>query len=1439
MAYLGRISAVLTASTRDFTREIGTARRELQNFAQQARGIQLNLDTRALNGTLTNLQRFRRTLEEIQRLQASGVGAGLPNVSRLRDQFRIFEDLGRPLTDVKNQIEGLSNSIQTELYPELERIQGGFRNLYRRIGEGATTFDQQGAAVEALQRRLINLRNAAAAVGDLSKLSSTLGANNVGASFSQPRAKASLQRTIELRNDAQKVPVGFRDSAVFAQLTAEAEQNANAIEQAAARVARANLRIQNSRRPTPAMLEDRGAQQESLDRLTGRQDVINAQFQRELRSASIRQIVSPEAESQVDSLIESAAKLSERLRESNNTRFEPLIQSVGRVIEQLNRGEVSARRAKQAVDALAGADFSRAFAASGFKDADKVLRTDSERTISDIRQNAAAERAGVIGKVGAIGLIGPQRMRQIGEINRRENISLDREEFNRSVVGRFESLGSRTKQLKDAGLSQRFDEIRRLAQDSNASIQSAFNERDPQMAAAAIDAYRLKVAATAAEIDKFERALTSAETANKRFAQFLEISGSRSDKLGADLERAASDIAVLRQAIGNFESGNISGRRSGSAEIERQLDVYKRAAELQQRIADKSFKSEETRARALQRVSRVIAWERERGIEKVAQASTMDGSAGVGADVLRARAERAAKNRGSFGIAGAASAQLAFQQGLFAIDDFVSSTGGFEYKLRAIGNNITQLGLLLGQSGLIKGLTATTGLFIGLGAVLAGQALLGIYKWIQAGVDSESRTAALNAALQKQKSIVDELAQSFRSLGEAISRDAFSKPAESGRQFGRQIEEIAKKQKELREGRIADLDQDVQQERAVQKSLRDRLDASSSPGERVALQARISASEARERVARNNAPFPRPDAESVIDAIAASRGRFAGSGGEEFRRRFAGADLDTATSELEARIAELVPKAGTGFFSTASNRQAAQDLAVLQKLLEQIRNFGINAELDKRANDVASALDQAARDIGQAQESVSGAIERGVPNAGVLRSKLDVYAKNLEDAGRQLAEATKITDEKKRSVEVKKSEDRVATLRQERDALEKEADELARRRGFGGRRLTDATSALDQNQSLRNGFANTIGFLERRAQDEAIARRNLDRATEDRVAGRGTKEQEDAARKELERVQRANEELAQFVENIISASNALKDIRGVLEDSVQESQQRVDELQRELNDNKPESLGGRSRERVKKERDEAIANRIEDERRARVLNADLAFRESELANSQPVAEINKQLNTLAGIRDQVLENARVDGVMSPESAEYLRRLQAREAELLAERERIYREGTQAERDAIDEQARLVAERRNLAESVARGRELTLTPAQRAARDFGQSIVDIRANAADEAKNGNANAAGAARDAINREFEQRARQVAPTLMGFRDERLNAALQGPSRQALNVSDVQTMEGARELNRLLRGDDPAKDVNLQELKEQTRLLDGLLQEAKNRGEVVELRG
>jgi hypothetical protein len=52
---------------------------------------------------------------------------------------------------------------------------------------------------------------------------------------------------------------------------------------------------------------------------------------------------------------------------------------------------------------------------------------------------------------------------------------------------------------------------------------------------------------------------------------------------------------------------------------------------------------------------------------------------------------------------------------------------------------------------------------------------------------------------------------------------------------------------------------------------------------------------------------------------------------------------------------------------------------------------------------------------------------------------------------------------------------------------------------------------------------------------------------------------------------------------------------------------------------------------------------------------------------------------------------------------------------------------------------------------------------------------------------------------------------------------------------------MEGNRELNRLLRGDDPNKDVNLVELQKQSELLQKVIEaiEKESGPGIVEIRG
>ena len=98
--------------------------------------------------------------------------------------------------------------------------------------------------------------------------------------------------------------------------------------------------------------------------------------------------------------------------------------------------------------------------------------------------------------------------------------------------------------------------------------------------------------------------------------------------------------------------------------------------------------------------------------------------------------------------------------------------------------------------------------------------------------------------------------------------------------------------------------------------------------------------------------------------------------------------------------------------------------------------------------------------------------------------------------------------------------------------------------------------------------------------------------------------------------------------------------------------------------------------------------------------------------------------------------------------------------------------------------------------------------------------------------------GKRRRLLQRGANKLAEGVAPMRDQFAAERETALLAGPSRQQLNASDIMTTGGRGELERMLRGQDSNRDVNLAELKEQTIKLGEIVQAIKDTtGVVVEL--
>jgi hypothetical protein len=1453
MALLGRISAVLTANTQDFTRQIGTARREIQDFARQARGVQFNLNTRSLDGTLTQLQRFQRTIREIQQLQARGVDAGLPNANRLRDQFRAFEDVGRPLTAVKNQIEGLSNTVQAELYPALERVQAGFRNLYSEIDAGTTTYDRSAARIENLQRRITALGRATAAAGDFSNLAKSLNANNAGASFFQPRAKESLQRSLELRNQAQNVPARFRGGA-FADLSVEAERNADDIERAAARVAAAQLRIAE-RGETPANLVQRGRAQAELDNLTNRQTAINASFQRELTSAQIQQVVSPEAERQVDSLIERFAKLSAKLREGNDTRFENLIASVGRVVEQLNRGEVSARRAKVAVEALAGADFAKSFNSAGFDKATNSLKTDSEQALDEISKNFSAQRKNVIANVGALGLIGPDRTRRIGEINTQEDIARARVGFNSNVLESVSSLDTKTKQLDNAGLRSQFENIRKLAIDANSSLNAAFNAK-PEDASAALDNYNLKLSALNKTLDNFEQKVSSAETAQKRFSQFLSISGSRSDKLGSSLTRFATDIAATRQLAGNLPASNASGRAEIERRIESDIQFADRIATAQQRISDSKRLSESQKSSRRRRLDDIVAARRQESVGVLVQNS--EGT------ITRARAnqvmDRFARNQGSVGLGGAASAQLALQQGLFAIDDLISSTGGLEYKLRAVGNNITQLGLLLGQSGLIPGLSATTGLFIGLAAVMGGQVASAIARFTADSGSAEAGLDSLNEALKRSKSLAQELAEAFKSISSQVGDLGLSDQAASVAKLDKSVQELRKKFRESNTERLAVGDEEVQRQRAIIGTTEKKIQETSDVGERTRLQIQLERAKLQEQgrlgaIENQRGISPQAAVEAAANArlrvaSAEINARFsavtAGGGGvaaaagadelrraalerasgeaEEFKKRLGGVvaaqgnesdRIFRARDVLDAQILEIEQSITTGFSGLldATNKEKTKQLAVLQQARNSLEKDVVTAAQDLAINITEESI-RASKKIGDSQKQISDAISAGVPSAYSLGTAFDALVTDLGKAQEKVVAAGlsgNLRGVERAKVEVSNIMQQISARQDELSAINAVTIAVSKFEDALQSAARSVESNLQSSIDARDSARQDNAFLGTKESATALAR-----------ADGFVSEQENLAARAKSEIAAAKERFAQ--ESLIARDAALAS-----EAKANEGRIRASARAAGIDTN------GRNYQEIA---DEFTAKGLEAQAKDAI---SVGVRQGEIKAALGVGA-QDFWSAVADILERSSLQASDAVKRATDAAEIDRQLNTVGVLAQGSRESLVRRRAELESQAIAQDPNVIgavdasAVESLRAQSVARGMQAAMTTSEKAGMELATKLRDISEYFVDRIDQNNGLAApGMVEDMTTRQkrvADEAMRQTAPAIFSMADQVANAVLQGPSRASLQAMDINTAQGGSELSRLLRGDDSAKNQNLVELQKQSTALTELVTIARENG-------
>jgi hypothetical protein len=1334
MPLLGKISAVLSANTQDFTRGIRQAGRELDDFRRTSQGLQLNLGRDSIDRTLTSLQRFQRQLQEIRNQIATdgSLRLSLPNPSVLAAQFRVFQDVGRPLTDLKNKIEGLSNTLQSGLYPELERIQGRFQGLFRTIAEGprrlqelrqiqaaltqrlsstpgsspeaarlrtelaaatreadglrrALDVTNQQRSVDSMVAAIQRLSRATAAAKDIGTLTGALDASGVGASFYQPRAKEALTRTKALRSAAEALPVRFR-GAVFADLTQRGEENALAIEQEMARLQRAEGRLARGATRTRqgprqlqqnlALEQEREAAQARLNALVRRQEGLNRQLSKEQISASIaetsqgREFLRRDRVAEAQKFAGEYKDLANSLREISATRFQNLIASAGDVAEQFNRGAASAEKMKRALGSLRDAKASSEGVKKAEAEFDEAFSDPRITARNEIRRRAQTQR----------NLLPPGSV-ESQLVSIRERAELGRELFNRNAIPRFNLLEQSAGKIADPAYKRELEDIRSLSMKVDSALRQAFSATEIGQATQALQRFESLLSSLNIKYETAESRAKKFREASSQVEMFRRESGSSSEKLDPRLQRAGVSLMVMRQAVGQFseKAASEDARRRANEAIEKSQRRIETLTEVRARVSSSESLTEDQRKRRLEKLDKRVEGE----VEKAKQAVVSESGGRISATRLQSQIDRQVKNTGSFAIAGAASAQLAVQQGLFAIDDFMSATGGVEYKLRAIGNNISQLGLLLGQSGMIPGLSATTGLFIGMAAVLGGHLAIAIGKAVFGLDEADARFKAMNEMLDKSKSSADATAKSYEALAKSI-RESVSVGAASGRSgIERKIADIKEDRQKAFEDFVAARSPEMLDARARVSAAQKRVEEARNPGERARLLRDLEFEERQERNIRRRemrlAPTRGPrggEAEEL--ALLEERSK-------TIRSQQKNSDL------MPYLMANYLPEFllqfdvgfdggdGRGKQYAARNKELVEIEARIAELKGMVTNARVDSVLRgyETGKGAASAAESAFQGLGQAGADADIQAKFGTR----IQKAADALSKELDEAFKAATEDRPAEME----IAMKAAEEAAAAL----SDLARQADAVTAEFRLGGRRSVE--SMLQNAGELVGDRPSIVGTQVARAKVE------FDQAVE---ARRRAEESGDAlgvnlADMRIEIIRNFAASLEKGAIAIASFNRAAEAAAtGLSSTLVREAQSSTEQARRRANRLLGDPLEGaqsvaeerdaRDRQRAMERANRELAAAMDDERDA--LAADMAAgRAPEAAR---LATRVQQQNAIAN--DMTDRYSDEDRRRAKAAAE---RAQAELDEILEERPRV--RAARGEVDALDaaEQARLEESRK--------------------------------------------------------------------------------------------------------------------------------------------------
>lgn len=1338
MGYLGKISAIVTANPLNFQKGLSDAADSARLFGKTVKSnIQSSMrdSERSFDGIMTKAQKLKASLDAAVANKIKFVGFAeldadiAPAVTRVKELADAANSIAKPLSGAAAKLSGMSQAIQAGFLPALSAAQQKALDLSNEINAGKPISDayfkqvatQASMAAEAVDR-----------IVEAVQLANQAQVSKKSLAYVDPASEDALQRVLSLQNKAAAAPVYLRMGKSFRAAQDDVENLANKLtvliakQEAAGNKPSASLRNE--------MLATRTAIDAALGSLSGMMSKEEASVAASNAAAKAHDLMAEAIDKAALAMSGPVADpFAERIKSVEKLRAAllSLPESHPMRIDGLETLEDGSRLKTQEAAALRGRTITpddargTAVADAAVFDAMTAAAKVEKTALKDVEDEtkrlakgfyAAAEAARAFpsdpfaaqtkaverykAAVMALADSDPRKaaaMSGLDAINARVNLAGQRADSGALPKDRAEALAGRSTaslnagadRLKDNGLGKAMTDASRQSDVLKGKINSLKGQLDQLD-----DPIRSTMIPAIEQMEAhFRSGLPDAINASVANAQQLERTMARVQKAGTIKNSGAIiDDAAITRSMGRLAGMEQVLLRVGAAAGSDTALAFDRLANATRTAVQAGTLGLPDTIRLLNTLEKEAA--------EAAAATRLITVGGAMADINRG---------GDVGRTGMNKFSMGLNQAMFAVDDFFSSVGGIEQKIRAVSNNITQLGFVVGNA---------KGLFVSLAAVITAQVGLALYKYINDGRSAEDVTKALNDALARQKSLLESLAQAYDSLAESIGKSGMSDRGQKEAERKKQFDDIRKKQKELRDEGFQSLDPTVNKERANQAKLQRDLETEGTAGGRVLIEQKIKESKDREEQRKKelqNSPTPTVDAARNAVKNALNRGMVAEPEdivmGEERNREFANAVIQ-------------------------------QDATIKQQIA------GLRNAQDKLRPQASSVAGEGAK--------------QGIAD-------LEAIIKALEKAG------SAVKDE---------------ALAKVFESLQGVSDILN-----GGQEKLKAAFGEDV------GMSNIAAFMDK-----------LDKELE--VAAKLAKDNPDDAgiQADVENLRMVNEILALSLNEASSQmlifSDVIKRVSGSLESDLGSFQQIADKAREEdIRLGTPETAG------LRKVADDNLRNAEEKKKSL----------ENDLEHAR-----NKYEEDLVGQNLKGVIKSLEDEIANPETTADRRRVAQDELEKEKNAQRNAMENdpnVKKAKQGIDDYTK----EQQQVNAAVRGREAAMTGEEKRAADLKSKADDLAAASAEAEKA----QAGSGQALAQKGAEQMAIAAAPMLAGFRDEVMNARLQGPSRQALKVSDTTTSEGQAELQRLLRGDDAAKDINLVELRQQTaslREIERLLKDEHN---------